>query len=160
MAHAFTVTTRDVRLCVDTVTITISSVIGRVVHTTARVDGKQRKTAAMAAIAVSPQLRTSPIVRKKGRTQRAGAFMYNLVALAVFPFTITTREFHLCVDTATITTGAVVGKITSTTAGVESTKRKTAVMAVAVVSSPRRKSPAVTMKARTTLVMGVYSCLW
>ena len=67
---SFIFTIGDFLLCIDTAISTITAVVGKLVHTTAHVDGTKRETAAMAAIAVSPQLRTSSIVNVKGRTTR------------------------------------------------------------------------------------------
>ena len=71
----------------------------------------------------------------------------------VLAFTLTTPYVLICADADTNSI-VVVGGIVHTTARVEE-ERETVVMAVAAVSTPRRKSPAVTMKARTTGAMGV-----
>ena len=71
----------------------------------------------------------------------------------VIAFTLATPDIQRCADTDTNSI-AVMGEIVHTTARVEE-ERETVVMAVAAVSTPRRKSPAVTMKARTTGAMGV-----
>ena len=73
--------------------------------------------------------------------------------------TLTPRNFPLLADTDNNAIAVDAGAIVHTTARLEETERKPAAVAVAAVSESKRKLATVTMKARTTRAMGVYSCL-
>ena len=72
----------------------------------------------------------------------------------MFALTLTFRDFSLYADTDTNAIAAVVIGIVHTTARVDDTRTKTAVMVVEAVSATRGMSAEVKMKSTTTRAVG------